>query len=160
MKPARPQSATSRSLAVGMRAVGAMALALTLASCSLFGGGTRIECATIQGAPGQADPSIVDAAPAELRSFYSQQIDWKPCEAGAFQCAKVKVPLDYAKPDGDRIELAAIKLATRATRRAPCWSTRAGRAARATTSSGTRATPTFQTRSAPPMTSWASTPAE
>ena len=39
MKPARPKSARSRSLAIGMRAVGAVALALTLASCTLFGGG-------------------------------------------------------------------------------------------------------------------------
>ena len=51
------------------------------------------------------------AAPEQLRSYYSQQIDWKPCE-GSFQCAKIKVPLDYSKPDGERIELAAIKLAT------------------------------------------------
>jgi pimeloyl-ACP methyl ester carboxylesterase len=94
-----------------MRAVGAVALAITLASCTLFGGGDGGSSAA-KGAPGQADPSIVDAAPAELRSFYSQQIDWKPCEGGDFQCAKVKVPLDYGKPDGDRIEIAAIKLAT------------------------------------------------
>jgi pimeloyl-ACP methyl ester carboxylesterase len=113
MKPARPQSAKSRSLAIGMRTVGAVALAITLASCSLFGGGgDGGSSAAPSGAPGKADPSIVDAAPAELRDFYSQQIDWKPCEEGAFQCAKIKVPLDYNKPDGDRIELAAIKLPT------------------------------------------------
>ena len=113
MKPARPKSARSRSLAIGMRAVGAMALALTLASCTIFGGGGNGgSSAATSGAPRQADQSIVDAAPAELRSFYSQQIDWKPCEGGSFQCAMVKVPLDYSKPDGDRIELAAIKLPT------------------------------------------------
>ena len=112
MKPARPQSARSRSLAIGMRAVGAVALALTLASCTLFGGGGgNGSSAPASGAAGQADPSIVAAAPAELRSYYSQQVDWKPCE-GNFQCAKIKVPLDYSKPDGERIELAAIKLAT------------------------------------------------
>ncbi|MFF2030672.1 alpha/beta hydrolase [Arthrobacter sp. NPDC058192] len=109
MKSARPQPRPFRSLTIGMRAVGAVAMALTLASCSLFGGGG----ATSSAANGQADPAIVSAAPAELRSYYSQQVDWKPCEEGAFQCAKVKVPLDYSKPDGDRIELAAIKLATK-----------------------------------------------
>ncbi len=112
MKPARPQSARSRSLAIGMRAVGAMALAVTLASCTLFGGGNGGSGAATSGARA-ADQSIVDAAPAELRSFYSQQVDWKPCEEGVFQCAKIKVPLDYGKPDGDRIEIAAIKLATK-----------------------------------------------
>ena len=39
MKSARRRSARSRSLAIGMRAVGAMALALALSSCTLFGGG-------------------------------------------------------------------------------------------------------------------------
>ncbi|MFF2246272.1 alpha/beta hydrolase [Arthrobacter sp. NPDC058130] len=114
MKPARPKSARSRSVAIGMRAVGALALALTLASCTLFGGGGNGgSSAATSGAAAQADPSIVAAAPAELRSYYSQQVDWKQCEGGAFQCAKIKVPLDYSKPDGDRIELAAIKLATK-----------------------------------------------
>jgi len=95
-----------------MRAVGAVALALTLASCSLFGGGGS-DAAKSGAASGQADPEIAAAAPAELRSFYSQQVDWKPCEGGTFQCATIEVPLDYAKPDGDRIELSAIKLATK-----------------------------------------------
>ena len=38
MKSARAVPARSRSLAIGLRAVGAMALALTLSSCTLFGG--------------------------------------------------------------------------------------------------------------------------
>ncbi|MGZ4662368.1 MAG: alpha/beta hydrolase, partial [Arthrobacter sp.] len=118
MKPARPKSARSRSLGIGMRAVGAVALALTLASCSLFGGGSGggSGAATSGAASGQADASIAAAAPAELRSFYSQRIDWTPCES-SFQCAKIKVPLDYSKPDGDHIELAAIKLPTKGNKK-------------------------------------------
>src|SRR5688500_15640256 len=61
--------------------------------------------------PGQAGGSpsptaTVDAA--ALRPFYEQQIAWATCEGG-FQCAKVRVPLDYAKPDGQTIELAVIR---------------------------------------------------
>jgi pimeloyl-ACP methyl ester carboxylesterase len=107
MKSARPQPARFRSVAIGVRAVGAMALALVLASCSLFGteGGPKTDNS------GQADPSIAAAAPAELRNFYSQQINWSACEDD-FQCAKIKVPLDYSRPDGDSIEIAALKLPT------------------------------------------------
>ncbi|WP_427133872.1 alpha/beta hydrolase [Pseudarthrobacter sp. S9] len=110
MKPARPQPARFRSVAIGVRAVGtvalALAIALTLASCSLFGGGNGGSKADKSG---QADPSIAAAAPAELRSFYSQTINWTPCEKD-FQCAKIKVPQDYSKPDGGSIEIAALKL--------------------------------------------------
>ena len=113
MKPARPQPARFRSWAIGVRAAGAMALAVTLASCSLFGGG---DGGTKTGNPGQADPSIAAAAPAELRSFYSQQVNWSPCEKN-LQCAKIKVPLDYSKPDGDTIEIAALKVATKGNKK-------------------------------------------
>ena len=103
MKSARAVPARSRSLAIGLRAVGAMALALTLSSCTLFGGDSGSKDA------GTPNPEIADAAPAELRSFYTQQVDWAPCESD-FECAKVKVPMDYSKPDGESIEIAALRL--------------------------------------------------
>lgn len=113
MKPARPQPARFRSWAIGVRALGAMALAMMLASCSLFGSG---DGGTTSGNSGQADPSIASAAPAELRSFYSQQVNWTPCEK-SLQCAKIKVPLDYSKPDGATIEIAALKVATKGNKK-------------------------------------------
>jgi pimeloyl-ACP methyl ester carboxylesterase len=112
MKSARPVPARFRSVAIGVRAVGAMALAVVLASCSLFGGDGGSKDAN----PGQPDPAIAAAAPAELRSFYSQQVNWTPCEED-FECAKIKVPLDYSKPDGDSIEIAAIKLPTKSAKK-------------------------------------------
>lgn len=107
MKSARAVPARSRSLAIGMRAAGAMALVLVLSSCTLFGAGDT-------GAKGAStpNPEIASAAPAELRSYYTQKADWTACEAD-FECAKIKVPLDYSKPDGDSIEIAAIKLSTK-----------------------------------------------
>ncbi|MDR7083755.1 pimeloyl-ACP methyl ester carboxylesterase [Arthrobacter ginsengisoli] len=108
MKSARAEPARSRSVAIGMRAAGAMALAVVLASCSLFGGDSGAKTSS---AP---NPEIASAAPAELRSYYTQQVDWTPCETD-FQCAKIKVPLDYSKPDGDSIEIAALKLSTKGT---------------------------------------------
>ncbi|WP_264796879.1 alpha/beta hydrolase [Arthrobacter mangrovi] len=52
-----------------------------------------------------ADPGTVDQA---LKSYYTQDVAWEDCEQ-QFQCAKVEVPLDYAEPDGKRIEIAAIR---------------------------------------------------
>ena len=109
MKSARAVSARSRSVAIGLRTAGAVALAMVLSSCTLFGGGDS-------GAKNSStpNPEIASAAPAELRSYYTQQVDWTPCETD-FQCAKVKVPLDYSQPDGDSIEIAALKLSTKGT---------------------------------------------
>jgi len=59
------------------------------------------------------------AVPQGLESFYGQKVAWYDCVATAgveksaektgFQCAKVKVPLDYSKPDGQTIEIAMKK---------------------------------------------------
>lgn len=107
MKSARAVPARSRSFAIGMRAAGAMALAMVLSSCTMFGAGDG--GAKSAGTP---NPEIASSAPAELRSYYTQQADWTACESD-LQCAKIKVPLDYGKPDGDTIEIAAIKLSTK-----------------------------------------------
>jgi pimeloyl-ACP methyl ester carboxylesterase len=101
---ARPLPARSRSLVIGLRAAGALVLALTLASCGLLGGGSPDKAP----ATAKADPSIVASAPAGLDSFYGQVVVWEACENG-FQCAKVTVPMDYAHPDGDKIQIAALK---------------------------------------------------
>lgn len=103
MKSARSLPARVQSWTVGARAAGTVALILAMTSCSFFSGGPK------DAGPDQPDPAIAAAAPAELRSFYSQQVDWSPCE-GNFSCAKIKVPLDYAEPDGASIEIAALKL--------------------------------------------------
>ena len=109
MMSAPPLSSRPRTLAGGMRAAGAMALALLLASCSALG--PSKDESSQGGSTGQADPAIAAAAPEGLKDFYSQTIVWKPCE-DKLQCAKVKVPVDYAKPDGDTIELAVVKVAS------------------------------------------------
>jgi pimeloyl-ACP methyl ester carboxylesterase len=40
---------------------------------------------------------------------YNQKVDWQLCEDSVFQCTKIKVPLDWDKPDGETIELAMIR---------------------------------------------------
>lgn len=55
--------------------------------------------------PLQGDDSPI---PAGLEDFYRQKAAWTGCsetDLKNYQCAKVKVPLDYEKPQGDTIEL-------------------------------------------------------
>ncbi|KJY44024.1 peptidase [Streptomyces sp. NRRL B-1568] len=81
----------------------ALAVALTATGC---GGGS--------GKSGDAHADTKDRSA-------SVQLQWKPCTAPtpaqgggkapgkAWECAKLPVPLDYAKPDGEQIELALIR---------------------------------------------------
>jgi pimeloyl-ACP methyl ester carboxylesterase len=49
------------------------------------------------------------AADPRLAPFYSQHLTWSGC-GGGFQCATLKVPLDYAQPTGTAIDLAVVRL--------------------------------------------------
>lgn len=109
MMSAPPLSARSRSLATGLRTVGAMALVMLLAACSFLG--QSKDDSSKGNSTGQADPSIAAAAPDGLKDFYSQKVVWEPCE-DKLQCAKIKVPLDYTKPDGKTIEIATLKMSS------------------------------------------------
>lgn len=53
-----------------------------------------------------AEPGATDPPEPELAPFYDQQIDWEAC--GGDLCATLEVPLDYADPSGDTIELALL----------------------------------------------------
>ncbi|MFD0685906.1 alpha/beta hydrolase [Actinomadura fibrosa] len=44
-----------------------------------------------------------------LDGFYKQKPSWKDC-GGGFQCATAEVPLDYAKPSGQRVGIHLIRL--------------------------------------------------
>lgn len=46
----------------------------------------------------EPEPVAATAAPPDLKSFYGQDLSWSDC--GSAQCAWVKVPIDYDKPEG------------------------------------------------------------
>ena len=50
-----------------------------------------------------------------LDRFYGQQLDWQPC-GGDNECAHLLVPVDYANPDGDTLELSVLRLPARGDR--------------------------------------------
>ncbi|MGC5361037.1 alpha/beta hydrolase [Streptomyces sp. DT24] len=105
--------------AVRTAALAATAVLLPLAACSGPGSGTdpgRPRTAPASNAPGAANAGFLAA----------QKPQWKPCGAPAdsqgggtspsplpggalWECASMRVPLDYAKRDGDTIELALVR---------------------------------------------------
>jgi pimeloyl-ACP methyl ester carboxylesterase len=58
------------------------------------------------GPPVPTDLPHID--PATLQLFYAQKLAWQPCVKG-YQCASLRVPLDYANPAGTTIELAVVR---------------------------------------------------
>ncbi|GAA1979722.1 alpha/beta hydrolase [Nocardiopsis rhodophaea] len=58
--------------------------------------------------PAAADPAA--AATPELVAYYQQKPSWKPCGEddvfGDLECAKITVPMDYTKPNSEKIRIA------------------------------------------------------
>lgn len=95
-----------RTRAVVVAAVGALALAAC--AQAKVGSVTRAE------QPSTSPSASTSAAPdpgtdPALARFYGQSLRWSGC-GGSFQCAQLVVPLDYAKPDGDTIKVAVLRL--------------------------------------------------
>ncbi|MDO3648710.1 alpha/beta hydrolase [Nocardia mangyaensis] len=72
-------------------------------------------CSTSEDAPRAELPP----PPPGLDTFYSQQVDWGSCESfggpddrlpPSAQCARVTVPVDYARPDGPTAQIALSRL--------------------------------------------------
>ena len=56
------------------------------------------------------EPSATAKAPtypADLAKYYEQDLDWNSC--GDNQCTRLTVPLDYARPGGETIQLAVLR---------------------------------------------------
>jgi pimeloyl-ACP methyl ester carboxylesterase len=62
--------------------------------------------------PGVASPQVVAA----VKKYGSRKLSWRGCNDG-FECAKMTVPLDYADPDGDTIQISVIRLKARKSNR-------------------------------------------
>ncbi|MFD5465099.1 alpha/beta hydrolase [Kitasatospora sp. NPDC127059] len=59
-------------------------------------------------------PATAFAAGDPLQRYAQQELRWERCDPGrpaAFECAKVKVPLDYGAPGGRAIDLAVSRVA-------------------------------------------------
>ncbi len=110
--PQRRRSTRAIAAAVALAlvvAIGGVGLASWAALTFLGGDDGDGSTATPPAPSSTVEPS---PSPPELARYYDQKLDWRRC--GSNQCARLEVPLDYAKPDGKTIELAVLRsLATR-----------------------------------------------
>lgn len=92
----------------------AAALGLVLAGCSIpnpFDPAERSATAP----SGSTNPSAIPSGQEALAKFYTQQLAWADCDSA--KCAELTVPLDYAKPDGETIEISVLKVPARSNRK-------------------------------------------
>ncbi|MFJ8073852.1 alpha/beta hydrolase [Streptomyces sp. NPDC096176] len=80
------------------------AAGLLLSGCS---GGSLSPDGPASDAAGAAGGPVPAAA---LEPYYGQKLKWRACGVPGFECATMKAPLDYAKPDGEAIKLAVARV--------------------------------------------------
>jgi pimeloyl-ACP methyl ester carboxylesterase len=75
-----------------------------------------LSACTSGGSPSAASPpaeaalaALPRSTPAALTPYYTQKPAWHGCSLPGFQCATVKAPLDYAKPDAGNVRLAVAR---------------------------------------------------
>lgn len=81
---------------------------LRLSATGLAAAGLLVSgCTSGDSSSGETSPE--SGAPAALKKYYEQKLDWRGCGVPDFQCATMKAPLDYDKPDGTEIKLAVAR---------------------------------------------------
>lgn len=89
----------------------ALALAgvlLALGACS--SPGVVAPGATTPASSAPRPPAAASGTPADpLAAYYGQRLSWTGC-GGSFECARLRVPVDYAQPAGAGLELSVIRL--------------------------------------------------
>ncbi|MFF5766594.1 alpha/beta hydrolase [Streptomyces tanashiensis] len=61
-------------------------------------------------APASASASASSSEAPKLKKYYDQKLKWRDCGVEGFQCTTLRAPLDYAKPDGEEVELAVSRI--------------------------------------------------
>ncbi|MEU6319801.1 alpha/beta hydrolase [Streptomyces sp. NPDC047009] len=54
-------------------------------------------------------PALPRSTPSALSPYYAQRLNWRSCGASGFECATMKVPLDYDKPLSGDVSLAVSR---------------------------------------------------
>lgn len=81
---------------------------LRLSAAGLAAAGLLVSGCT-SGDSSSGETSAESGAPAALKKYYAQKLDWRGCGVPDFQCATMRAPLDYGKPDGKEIKLAVAR---------------------------------------------------
>ncbi|MFC9649600.1 alpha/beta hydrolase [Streptomyces sp. NPDC056937] len=83
-----------------------VAAGLLISGCS---SGSSSSEASTSDTDTNAGSGAVSIDPAALKTYYDQKLKWRACGVPGFECATMKAPLDYTKPDGTRIDLAVAR---------------------------------------------------
>jgi|SRR5215469_768122 len=60
-------------------------------------------------APGSSAAAPAAPVPVTMAQYYAQRLDWQPCDK-YFECARLLVPFDYARPAWRQFSLPVVKL--------------------------------------------------
>jgi pimeloyl-ACP methyl ester carboxylesterase len=97
----------ARARRMVLMTAGALTVSLTISGCAVTPSGQRAAKT-----PSPAQKSAAQAVGPNqglLARFYTQSLAWSGC--GAYQCARLTVPIDYSHPSGATIKLAVLKVA-------------------------------------------------
>jgi len=86
--------------------VGTLSMALTISGC--VGGPSEPGQARTPGPAQRSAAQVPPSGQAKLAKFYKQDLVWSEC--GADKCARLNVPVDYARPEGGTLKLSVLKV--------------------------------------------------
>ncbi|GGJ42756.1 proteinase [Streptomyces brasiliensis] len=93
-------------------------MARTRTTATVLAAAALLVSACSSGSSSSAASSPAEAAlaalprstPSALEPYYTQKLSWRSCGAPGFQCATMKAPLDYDKPESGDVRLAVVRV--------------------------------------------------
>ena len=101
----------SRYSRLALAAASAVVVLAGMTACTGEDSAEEPSTAPQSGSTSSADAGVIGDVPEDLLPYYGQEVSWGGCEAGIrdeFRCATVEVPMNYADPAGESIDLAVI----------------------------------------------------
>ncbi|MBT1092335.1 alpha/beta hydrolase [Streptomyces sp. Tu102] len=85
-------------------------VAALLAAACTSGGSTHPGSGPAEAGPAEAGlVALPRSTPAALTPYYTQKLTWRSCGVPGFQCATMRAPLDYTKPEVGNTQLAVAR---------------------------------------------------
>ncbi len=97
-----------RRWVAGLVVIGLVAVGTGVVGAILVVRGGLLVPAARPGITSSPDAQTTEPPVGDLARFYAQTLDWEACGDGD-ECASLEVPLDYADPGGEAIELALLR---------------------------------------------------
>ena len=97
-----------RSVLAVLAVLAALLVVAVMAGCT---GRPAAPASSVQSQPAASGMAVPAQGPqpTTLAGYYAQRLAWVPCDKG-FQCARLYVPMDYARPSGPAFSLPVVKL--------------------------------------------------